>query len=157
MISTPDGFEPLLDAIESPDTLTFAFRGNELLIRSHDAALPEAGVLAAVRIDDDRLLPVGRWNGAYCRAAWLPKDAVAPEGHAFKALRGLFGRLDEPALAVAGRAFQIADWARTHRYCGVCAPPMARDEVRVRPRRLSAYLAGDDGAGETRPRDPARA
>jgi NAD+ diphosphatase len=126
MISTPETFEPLLDAVECGDTLTFAFRGNELLIRSHDAALPEAGALEAVRIEADRLLPVGRWNGAYCRAAWLPKDAVAPEGYAFKGLRGLFGRLDEPALAVAGRAFQIADWARTHRYCGACGQPMAR-------------------------------
>jgi NAD+ diphosphatase len=126
MISTPDTFEPLLDAIECRDTLTFAFRGNELLIRSHDAALPEAGALEAVRIEADRLLPVGRWKGAYCCAVWLPKEAVAPEGHAFKGLRGLFGRLDEPLLAVAGRAFQIADWARTHRYCGVCGQPMAR-------------------------------
>lgn len=126
MITTPGGFEPLLDAVDCPDTLTFAFRGNELLIRSHDAALPEAGVLEAVRLEADSLLPVGRWNGAYCRAAWLPKDAVAPEGHAFKGLRGLFGRLDEPALAIAGRAFQIADWARTHRYCGACGQPMAR-------------------------------
>jgi NAD+ diphosphatase len=70
--------------------------------------------------------PVGLWNGAYCRAAWVPKDAAAPAGHAFKGMRGLFGRLDEPMLAVAGRAFQIADWARTHRFCGVCGQPMAR-------------------------------
>ena len=116
MITTPEGFEPLLDAADCPETLTFAFRGNQLLIRSHDAALPDAGALEAVRIEADSLLPVGRWNGAYCRAAWLPPDAVAPEGHAFKGLRGLFGRLDEQVLAVAGRAFQIADWARTHRY-----------------------------------------
>jgi NAD+ diphosphatase len=27
-------------------------------------------------------------------------------------------------LAVAGRAFQIAEWARTHRFCGVCGAPM---------------------------------
>jgi NAD+ diphosphatase len=29
-------------------------------------------------------------------------------------------------LAVAGRAFQIADWARTHRFCGACGQPMSR-------------------------------
>ena len=43
----------------------------------------------------------------------------------FKGLRRLFGRLEEPALAIAGRAFQIADWARTHRFCGACGAPMA--------------------------------
>ena len=29
-------------------------------------------------------------------------------------------------LAVAGRAFQVAHWARTHRFCGVCGAPMTR-------------------------------
>ena len=29
-------------------------------------------------------------------------------------------------LAIAGRAFQVAHWARTHRYCGVCGAPMSR-------------------------------
>ena len=126
MITTPDTFEPLLDAIERPDTLTFAFRGNELLFRESDAGLPGADALAQVAIESDRLHPVGLWNGAYCRAAWLAKDAVAPAGHAFKGLRALFTRLDEPMLAVAGRAFQIADWARSHRFCGVCGQPMSR-------------------------------
>src|SRR5262249_45587977 len=59
-------------------------------------------------------------------AAWLPAEMAPPAGHAFKGLRSLFGRLDETLLAVAGRAFQIADWARTHRFCGACATPMAK-------------------------------
>ena len=95
-------------------------------MRESDAALPATAVLEALKIEDDRVHPVGLWNGAYCRATWVPKDAAAPAGHAFKGMRGLFGRLDEPMLAVAGRAFQIADWARTHRFCGVCGQPMAR-------------------------------
>jgi NAD+ diphosphatase len=33
--------------------------------------------------------------------------------------------MDEQVLAVAGRALQIAEWARTHRYCGACGAPMA--------------------------------
>src|SRR5258706_16131329 len=106
MITTPDTFEPLLEPVERAATLTFAFRGNELLIREADAALPDAGVLAAIALEAERIHPVGVWNGAYCRAAWLPKDTPAPAGHAFKGMRGLFGRLDEPMLAVAGRAFQ---------------------------------------------------
>jgi NAD+ diphosphatase len=28
-------------------------------------------------------------------------------------------------LGIAGRAFQIAEWARTHRYCGACGTPTA--------------------------------
>jgi NAD+ diphosphatase len=36
----------------------------------------------------------------------------------------MFGDLDERTLAIAGRAFQIADWARNHRFCGACGRPM---------------------------------
>src|SRR5437867_4190500 len=35
-------------------------------------------------------------------------------------LRSLYGRLDEVEWTVAGRAVQLVDWARTHRYCGRC-------------------------------------
>jgi NAD+ diphosphatase len=38
-------------------------------------------------------------------------------------MRRLFGTVDERVLAVAGRAFQLAEWARTHRFCGACGGP----------------------------------
>jgi NAD+ diphosphatase len=126
MIRTPDDFEPLLDAVERPRTLTFTFRGPQLLVRQADAGLPEAAVCESLTLPADRIQPVGLWNGSYCRAAWVPRETEPPAGHEFKGLRGLFGRLDEPMLAVAGRAFQVADWARTHRFCGACAQPMSR-------------------------------
>lgn len=47
-----------------------------------------------------------------------------PSGYIFKGLRFTFGRWDEALISVAGRAFQIADWARNHRYCGSCGKPM---------------------------------
>src|SRR5258708_40366407 len=34
--------------------------------------------------------------------------------------------MDEETLAVAGRALQISDWARTHRFCGACGKPMTK-------------------------------
>jgi NAD+ diphosphatase len=126
MVTTPEAFQPLLDAREGGASHTFVFRGNELLIRESDAALPDAHALAAIAIDAASFQPVGLWGGIYCRTAWLPKEAAAPERHAFRGLRGLFGRLDDAMLAVAGRAFQIADWARSHRFCGVCGQPMSR-------------------------------
>jgi NAD+ diphosphatase len=125
LIVTPDTFEPLLVADARAEPITFAFRGNELLVRAGDAALPDADSLGSLARDSARTHPVGRWNGRYCRTLWVEADAAAPEGYEFKGMRALFGRLDEPALAVAGRAFQIAEWARTHRYCGVCGQPMA--------------------------------
>jgi NAD+ diphosphatase len=126
VISTPDTFEPLIDPVDHPRPRTFAFRGNELLVREADAALPEPGALAQWPLDPANTFAVGLWDGVYCRAAWVPRDAPAPAAHAFRPMRSLFGRVDEDMLAVAGRAFQIADWARTHRFCGACGKPMSK-------------------------------
>ena len=59
----------------------------------------------------------------YCQASLLPQGTPAPGGHQLRKLRSLFGRMDDALLAVAGRAWQISEWARTHRFCGACASP----------------------------------
>jgi NAD+ diphosphatase len=125
LIVTPESFQPLLEAIDHPNPRTFVFRGNELLVREADAALPDAAALAALGASLD-FMPVGSWNGAYCRVAAVAKECAAPPAYMFKGLRALFTRLEEPMLAVAGRAFQVAHWARTHRFCGVCGAAMSR-------------------------------
>lgn len=38
-------------------------------------------------------------------------------------LRALFARVGETEWSVAGRAVQIVEWARTHRFCGRCGSP----------------------------------
>lgn len=124
MIETPQTFVPLLAPAASAATRTFAFRGHELLLREPDLDVPDGSLVGQLGIDPARVLPVGLDQGVYCQAAWLDKSVDAPPGHTFRGLRSLFGRYDEAWLAVAGRAFQIADWARTHRYCGVCGRPM---------------------------------
>ena len=48
---------------------------------------------------------------------------LAGTGLVFRKLRSLFGVMDEALLSVAGRAFQISNWARTHRFCGACGTP----------------------------------
>ena len=124
MIVTPASFQPLLEPRAHAAPRTFVFRGSELLL-TESAALPPAEVVAALALPGERL-PVGLWDGEYCEAAWIDRDAAAPAGHAFTGLRKLFGRVDDAFLAVAGRAFQVADWARTHRFCGACGAPMRR-------------------------------
>jgi NAD+ diphosphatase len=125
MIATPRGFEPLALAADDAQPVTLAFRGNELLLREDDLGPPHHDVLRP-SLDAERLEPIGRWNGRYFRATWLEAAATAPPGHAFRGLRSLFGRSDEAFVAIAGRALQIADWARTHRFCGACGQRMQR-------------------------------
>lgn len=38
-------------------------------------------------------------------------------------LMSLYGRLDDEAWTIAGRAVQMVEWRRTHRFCGRCATP----------------------------------
>lgn len=38
-------------------------------------------------------------------------------------LMGLWGQVDEITFTVAGRAVQLVEWERTHRFCGRCAAP----------------------------------
>ena len=126
MITTPPDFTPLAQAQEHPAPLTFAFRGDELLVADAGLALPDAAACEALGIAAQSTIPVGLWRGTYCRAAWLAQDARAAPGFTFRPLRSLFGVADDGLVAVAGRARQVADWARTHRYCGACGSPTGR-------------------------------
>jgi len=129
MLQTPPTFTPLIDP--PPDTgapLTFIFHRGKLLLRDIDLTVPELALpasAAGLGIGAGLPHPVGMWQGRYCQAAWCDSDA-APDGHAWHGLRSLFGTVGDDFLGVAGRASQIAEWARTNRYCGVCATPMAR-------------------------------
>ena len=128
MIVTPPSFQPLVAPVDHASALTFAFRGTEMLVRSADLSLPDETTLEALGIDRVDLHPVGMFGDVYCRAVSLSGEAAALDGFEFTGLRKLFGRADENFLAVAGRAYQIAEWARTHRFCGVCGERMARAE-----------------------------
>lgn len=126
MIITPPSFVALVAPIAHDRPRTFAFRHYDLLVREDDLSLPDAAALKHFAIAPENVLPVGLFEKEYCCTAWVPRDAAPPAGYAFKGLRALFGRFDEHTLAVAGRALQIADWARSHQFCGTCGARMRR-------------------------------
>jgi NAD+ diphosphatase len=119
MLQTPASFTPLMSRQAHPDPLTFLFHQGRLLVREHDLALPDAPVLAQLDLDPERLQPLGQLAGRYAQAGWL-NDERRAEGYTWRSLRSLFADMDEALLGLAGRAFQIAEWARTHRFCGAC-------------------------------------
>ncbi|MET3133358.1 NAD+ diphosphatase [Oxalobacteraceae bacterium GrIS 1.11] len=125
MLQTPSSFTPLLTPLAHPDPLTFVFHGARLLLREADLSLPDGAVLAAIGADLSRAHPLGLWNGRYCQVLWVDDDALPGQEHAYRGLRSLFNEIDDGMLGLASRACQIAEWARSHRYCGVCATPMA--------------------------------
>jgi NAD+ diphosphatase len=120
MLKTPASFTPLMAPQAHPDPLTFLFHGGRMLVREPDLALPDAGALAALDLDPQRLHPLGLFGERYSQVAWVDTDALPAPGYAWRGLRSLFGEMDEQLLGVAGRAVQLAEWARTHRFCGAC-------------------------------------
>jgi NAD+ diphosphatase len=111
-----------------PQGSWFAFRGGELLVRGEGEVLrvPDAAEWARLGLPADEPHALGLLDGAEAWAAGLPTDAEPPEGMAFLGLRRLWGVLDEAAWKLAGRAAQIVEWDRDHRYCGRCGAGTAR-------------------------------
>ncbi len=128
LIVTPSTFSSLLAPIAHDSPRTYVFRASEMLLRESDLALPDPAVVKGLDIAPGNVFPVGVHGGEYCATAWVARDVKPPAGFFFKGLRSLFGRLDEETLAIAGRAFQIADWARNHRFCGACGELMAKTQ-----------------------------
>jgi NAD+ diphosphatase len=122
VLKTPDHFTPLFDCQDCADPLTFLFHGDALLLRGNELA--DSALALALPGQSGRLMPVGELGGRYCQVAWLEAPCEAPPGHAWVRLRAaLFGALGEVEAGVAARAFQVAEWARTHRFCGACCSP----------------------------------
>lgn len=79
---------------------------------------------------DDRLADeswsmhfVGIVGGEGWWAVDVPHEAEDPSYGAAADLRAYFSMASEAEWLAAGRAVQIAEWARTHRFCGRCATP----------------------------------
>lgn len=69
-------------------------------------------------------LLVGEWRGRPCYAAEIVALPEKPAGE-LTSVRALFGLAGAEAFALAGRATQLLDWQRNHRYCGHCGTPTA--------------------------------
>ncbi|HEX5611078.1 MAG TPA: NAD(+) diphosphatase [Burkholderiales bacterium] len=91
----------------------------------------------------ERALYIGSLQGTPCFAVEAPKDAHAPQGYGWAGLRSLFTVLPDAHFALAGRAIQLIDWDRTHRFCGRCGTPTEakpEEHARVCPAcKLSVY------------------
>src|SRR5256885_301018 len=123
MLSTPNNFIPLHAPQTTARSHTFVFRRDELLIHAKDLTLPDATKLASIGVRVSEAYPVGLLGEHYCCVVSVDAQTNPADGFVFTGLRPLFGAMDEQLLAVAGRAYQISEWMRTHRYCGACATP----------------------------------
>jgi NAD+ diphosphatase len=111
-------FVPLLvppaDAGEGVDGLWFAVHGNRVVIveAAHADQLDFEASTAPQFL--------GTLDGAPC---WTVDVADASADGAFLDLFSLYGRVTDRRWFVAGRAVQLVEWERTHRFCGRCGTP----------------------------------
>jgi NAD+ diphosphatase len=65
---------------------------------------------------------LGMWGEEACWAVDVPHGDDPSDGAATD-LYSFHGRTSETEWLIAGRAVQLAEWARTHRFCGRCGSP----------------------------------
>jgi NAD+ diphosphatase len=63
---------------------------------------------------------LGQLDGIDC---WAFALRDVPPGFKRTPLRAAMMQFGEPLMGVAGRAAQVLEWDRAHRYCGVCGAP----------------------------------
>ena len=106
--------------------LWFALSGDRMLVRrDKPIGVPQLGSLEELGLRVLFQYEVGTLDGQRCYAAEIEPDEEAPAGMVFRDLRGLLADVDERFFAVAGRAKQIVEWHRTHRFCGRCGAETA--------------------------------
>lgn len=116
---------PLPTKGPSPSDLWFVFRDDDLLVRTGAAGtvIPCSADLGGLVQGLLRSHYIGEYDGTSCYTGETAAQTAAPEGMSFEELRPLLWLLNEEVFAVAGRAFQILYWDRTHQFCGSCGTP----------------------------------
>ena len=121
-MNTPAGFEPAFAFPVEPsaDALCFVWHGDKVLAQAGDSpGLPRLSDVMRLPADGARHY-LGRLDGLDCIAVRATSDATPGDGWEWRGLRSLFLHIPDPVLAVAGRAFQIVEWDRSHQFCGRC-------------------------------------
>jgi NAD+ diphosphatase len=68
---------------------------------------------------------LGRHDENHFFALDADEGVDLPEGYEYVALRALYPPLGDSLWYAAGRAVQLVEWARTHKFCGRCGAPTA--------------------------------
>jgi NAD+ diphosphatase len=97
------------------------------VVRAGDVLMAESGELPFGPLPylDGTETPIilGTFGPRLAWAVGVAKETEAPGGTRFVPLRELRSEMDEARWALAGRAVQLVEWARTSRFCGRCGTP----------------------------------
>jgi NAD+ diphosphatase len=110
--------------------LLIVFQQGQLLsdMRSRDLCLMGRDQVRYTGWREVRRQFLGYWNDEPCYAVEIDDvDELDPMQFQRGNLYHILGRVDERLFALAGRAQQLLDWERDHRFCGRCGQAMRVD------------------------------
>jgi NAD+ diphosphatase len=142
----PESYIPLVVPPERGEepALWFAFRKAEILVQNgaERPALPLCVDLRAHGLEARRSQYLGLYGGTHCYAVEIHESQPLPEGWAALGLRDLFGLVETTLAVLSGRAYQILEWDRNHRYCSRCGTPtQPRADERARACPACGYTS----------------
>ncbi len=125
-------FQPGLKPPEQEESALFIVFQNGRLVS--DLRSPEPCLLSARQLAEAGWIEcsrqfLGHWRNQPCYALSIDgAGQVDAMQYQTGSLYQVLGRVDDQLFALAGRASQILDWERDHRFCGRCGAPMQRDQ-----------------------------
>lgn len=130
----------------SEDELHIVFQGGQLLsdMRSRTGCLLAQEQVQRGGWTELRRQFLGYWGGRPCYVLEIAAlDQPDPLQYQKGNLYHILGRVDDQLFALAGRASQLLDWERDHRFCGRCGNQMGVDTqeraMRCEPCRVINY------------------
>ena len=139
----------------------FVFNSAKILINTHlgNPSIPTGADFNGIELAYTFKQYLGELEGrpSYCME--VDDTFTPPAGMLFKDLRSLLGEIEEDLFLLAGRAFQIVNWNRMHKFCGKCGTPTEalQDELakkcpgcgsvfypRISPAVIVAIVRGDE-------------
>lgn len=104
------------------DDWWFIVCGSSLLVTMSEtgAAVPRSPQIAFLKETLSKISYMGTLDNAGCFVAELQERGEELQGMRFQELRPLLGLLSDEMFSIAGRAFQLLHWERTHQFCSRC-------------------------------------
>jgi NAD+ diphosphatase len=102
--------------------LWFAFQRSAILVvnGAGEPALPCCVNISEHGLAPERSQYLGLYDGRHCYAIEVPESQALPQGWSALGLRDLFGLVETNLAALSGRAWQLLEWDRNHRFCSRC-------------------------------------
>lgn len=112
----------------NPNDPVFSFVKNEMLVIAEGETVRLPTVAEIERHAPRPSLAVGTHEGAEYWGHHWPHTILPSDHYHLHGLRSLVGRLPGAVWQLAGRACQLVEWERSHRFCGACGKTTVRHE-----------------------------